>query len=219
MATAINEVGRFITKLPADATIYSSPVYVPVVFDQLDGRVHPSILTRGSKSLGYLAAYEVIGYLLCEDRAQRVVDKQLLLMGVAVTPERYLSAWRASVEAAGTPDDLHRSHGLVLCAAISAPIERLRGHKSSWTCSPFSTFSQVEDKFRDSWRSQNGRFELRLDLRAPNAARDAYYIAEMVSSACRGADDVWTACLTLEGTATAIHATDLFSGATEMEGA
>lgn len=219
MATAINEVGRFITKLPADATIYSSPVYVPVVFDQLDGRVHPSILTRGSKSLGYLAAYEVIGYLLCEDRAQRVVDRQLLLMGKAVTPERYLSAWRASVEGAGTPEDLYRAHGLALCATITAPIERLRGCKTSWSSSPFATFSQVEDRFRDALRAQDGRFELRLDLRAPQAARDAYYIAEMVSSACRGAEDVWTACLTVEGAATGIQASDLFVGSAEVEGA
>lgn len=194
----INEVARAVIALPPDATIYSSTVYLAVAFDASGDQVAPTLLTRGSsKSLGYLAFYELIGYLLCGDRAQRTVDGSLVVGGKVVTPEAYLALWRSAKDSAYSTDSFKARHGLSLIATISGPVDRMAQYRSSWTSAPFKTFART--RYAENLEVIDGRFQLRLDLAEPNVARDAYYITEMVGSACRDDDTLWSAAVTLDG--------------------
>lgn len=218
MAHAINEIGRFITKLPPDSTYYSSPVYLPLAFDLVDGRRHASLLTRGGKSLGYLASYEIIGYLLCEDRAQRTVDGDLVVNGMRITPEKYLGLWRSALEAAETPEDLFRRQGLALIATISAPLALVKAATRSWSGAPFQDFAAFEAKYGSAISYEGDRFSIRFDMRAPDAPRDAYYIADLVASACRSSDTAWHTAVSVEQAAQP-PADDLFADARSTEAA
>lgn len=205
----INEVARAVIALPPDATIYSSTVYLAVAFDASGAQVNPTLLTRGSsKSLGYLAGYELIGYLLCGDRAQRTVDRSLVVGGKEVTPEAYLALWRTAVDGAYSPGAFKARHGLSLIATICGPVDRMSQYRSSWTSAPFKSFART--RHAENLEVSGGRFQLRLDLAEPNAARDAYYIAEMVGSACRDDDTLWSASVTLEGHQQSVLQTELF---------
>jgi hypothetical protein len=215
----INEVARAVVILPPDATIYSSPVYLAVAFDAYDGRAVPTLLTRGStKSLGYLASYELIGYLLCGDRAQRAVDESLVVDGKPLTPEAYIALWRSAKDAALTPSEFTARYGASLIATIRGPVDRLSLCRSSWTSAPFPTFA--ESPYADSLKVVDGRFQLTLDLCQPNAARDAYDITEMVASACSDDADLWSAAIAIEsGAASTSAQTDLFESAASEAGA
>ena len=214
----INEVDRAVIALPPDTTFYSSPVYLPIAFDAVGDQVTALLLTRGSsKSLNYLAAYELLGYLLCADRAKRAVDQQLVVKGQPVTPEAYLGMWRHAIKDAGSPADLHREHGLRLVAHIGGPVDRLAQYKTSWTSAPFQTLAST--KYVQDLQVDGGRFKLRLELTQPNAARDAYYIAEMVANACRDDNSLWAASVELEGTPSATAPRDLFAGDHQLVGA
>lgn len=210
----INEVGRAVVELPADTTFYSSPMYLAIAFEAASERPEPLLLTRGTtKSLGYQAAYELIGYTLCGDRAQRAVDQSLVVDGKSITPEAYLGLWRTAIKEACTPGGLLRLHGIRLIAQIAGPVDLIPRCRSPWTTAPFQ--SLAESKYARNLPISDGQFALRIDLCERDAARDAFYISEMVTVACRD-EHPCSAAILLEGAAAIPTTADLFAPAPSL---
>lgn len=127
---------------------------------------------------------------MCNDRAIRTVDGELLVEGKSITPERYLACWRVSIAHPLSPVQFAERFGRIPCAVLGGPLVRLRGRPKSWTSSPFERFDDFEDAYRDRIAYLDGgqRFRIELDLRQTHAARDAFYLESFVQAADAGAD-------------------------------
>lgn len=172
----IDEVDRFVVRLPDGASFHRMPVFVPVAFDrQTDGGTAPVLLGGADKQLRYLAQYEVF-YALCGDRAQRCVDAALVCGGQRIEPEKYLARWRQAIGQAQSAAVLMQRYGLALMGVLEGVASRLRGRRASWTSSPFRSFDEFERRYRDQlvWLAED-RFRLVLDLGTDGCARDAFY--------------------------------------------
>ncbi|QDL38548.1 hypothetical protein [Rhodoferax sediminis] len=114
----------------------------------------------------------------------RTVDGSLRVHGQIITPERYLSLWRATLEHPMTAAQFTERHGQQVLLVLGGPMTPLRGQRSSWTSSPFAHFDDFEAAYRDriEYRTDGGgeHFEIALDLCEPNAARDAFYAASFI---------------------------------------
>lgn len=206
----VNEIGRFIVKLPENATFYGDPHYIPIAFEATDDGCESRIVGIPQTRLAYLPKYRVIG-TLCGDRAQRTVDETLVICGQAITPERYLALWRKGLAEAQAPAVLTAEQGLRLGAFIEAPLAPLWKAKSPWSGSPFATFGQMHARYASQIQDLgDGRFRLEFDLRVDDAARDAFYAEGIVSSALGHDHDAWRAGLTLQGRAAARQQDMLF---------
>lgn len=183
--SSVNEVDRLAVRLPDDATIYQSPTYIAIAFDAdvSTARPTPKLLQRRPCMLEYQAQYELFS-TLCADRAQQTVDAQLLVAGRSITPEKYLALWRHAVANAISLRALFADYGLRIVATLRAPLSAMAGRRSSWTCCPFGTFDAFLARHRPCMKfDAAGSFTLHLDLRDPDAARDAFYGASMLSDA------------------------------------
>lgn len=212
----VNEIGRFLVKLPENATFYGDPHYVPIAFEATDDGCESRIVGIPPTCLAYLPKYRVIG-ALCGDRAQRTVDGALVVCGKPITPERYLALWRQGLAEASAPAILTAEHGLRLAAVIEAPLAPLWKAKAPWSGSPFATFDEMHARYASQIQDLgDGRFRIELDLRAEDAARDAFYAGAIVSSALGHDSDAWSARLVLQGRTAARHEDTLF-GLESME--
>ena len=192
-----DERGRLVIHLPNDATLVGWRTYLPVVADHVAGQTTRSLLRERDRGIDYDAQYSVFS-LLCSDRAQRVVDKTLLVQGKPITPERYLGLWRNAIESSVSLDAAARDHGLHPFATLSGPLALLRSTNSSWTCCPFGSFTAFEAKYGEAMQvNSEGNFTLEIALASQDGARDAYYGASMLSSALRKSDAAWQAFVTL----------------------
>lgn len=206
----VNEIGRFLVKLPENATFYGDPHYVPIAFEATDDGCESRIVGIPQARLAYLPQYRVIG-ALCADRAQRTVDEALVVCGKPITPERYLALWRQGLVEAQAPAILTAQHGLRIGAVIEAPLAPLWKAKSPWSGSPFETFDELHVRYALQIEDlSDGRFRLEFDLRVDDAARDAFYAEAIVSSALGHDNDAWRAGLTLQGRAAARQQDTLF---------
>lgn len=202
----INEHARAAIALPVDTTFYSDTQYIAIAWDiPGDGSApRPDILFSEPNHLPFLPKYRLID-LLCGDRARKAVDGTLRVQGRVVKPEAYLGLWRAALTEALTPSTLADHYGLRLLVTLGAALEPVHAAKSSWTSSPFTTFSEFEGLYGDRFThapTADGRpgLELTLDLRQPNAARDAFYAESLISRNAAAASYVRT-WLSAEGAA------------------
>lgn len=172
----IDEVDRFVVRLPDDASFHSMPVFVPVAFDrQADGRTTPVLLGGVGERLRYLAQYEVF-YALCGDRAQSCVDAVVVCGGQRIEPEKYLALWRQALVQAQPAAVLTQRYGLSLSAVLEGVVAKLRGRRTSWSSSPFERFDEFERKYRNQLVGlADDRFRVSLDLTVKGCARDAFY--------------------------------------------
>lgn len=206
----VNEIGRFLVRLPENATFYGDPHYVPIAFEATDDGCESRIVGIPAARLVYLPKYRVID-TLCGDRAQRTVDESLVVRGKPITPERYLALWRQGLAEAAPPTILAARHGLRICAVIDAPLEPLWKAKQPWSGSPFETFDELHARYASQIKDlNNGRFRLEFDLRVDDAARDAFYAEALVSSALGHDSCAWGARLILHGRAAARQQGALF---------
>lgn len=188
----VNEVERVAIVLPEGTTFYADLRYVSITWDMdtsegdAQGNTTGQIIGGHCKSLPFLARYELFSNL-CADRAMCTVDGSLRVNGQIITPERYLSLWRATLKHPVTAEQFTERHGQQVLLVLGAPVMSLRGRRSSWTSSPFAHFDDFEAAYqgRIEYRTDEGgeRFELALDLREPDAARDAFYIASFIRGA------------------------------------
>lgn len=183
----VNEHARAAVALPVDTKFYNDTQYIPITWDvRADDSAAPAeILFSRPGHLPYYPKYRLID-LLCDDRARQAVDGTLRVQGRVVTPEAYLGLWRTALTDALTPEQLAARCGLRLLVTLGAALEPVRTAKSSWTSSPFATFETFEGLYGDRFTRApmaDGRpgFELTLDLRQPNAARDAFYAESLIS--------------------------------------
>jgi hypothetical protein len=192
-----NEVGRVVIHLPDDATFYRDRSYLPIAIDLVDGTQIPSLLRSDSHGIDYMAGYEIFS-ALCSARAQRTVDRSLLVDNAPITPERYLGLWRSAIGNSMPPQAASKTFGIQAVAVLQAPLADLAGARSSWTSCPFGAFETFQDKYRRELNvSSDGVFTLELDLARPGAARDAYYAASMVSTRLRHGSTAWRASIEL----------------------
>ena len=206
----VNEIGRFLVRLPENATFYGDSHYVPIAFEATDDGCESRIVGIPEARLVYLPKYRVID-VLCGDRAQRTVDEALVVCGKPVTPERYLALWRQGLDEAASPAILAARHGLRVCAVIEAPLEPLWKAKQPGSGSPFETFDELHARYASQIKDlNNGRFRLEFDLRVDDAARDAFYAEALVSSALGHDSSAWSARLILHGRAAARQQGALF---------
>lgn len=196
-APPANEIGRVVIHLPDDATFYRHRSYLPIAIDLVDGTQIPSLLRSDSHGIDYMAGYEVFS-ALCSNRAQRTVDRSLLVDNEHITPERYLGLWRSAIGNSMPPEAASKALAIQAVAVLQAPLAALAGARSSWTSCPFGAFEAFQDKYRCELKvSNDGVFTLELDLARPEAARDAYYAASMVSTRLRHAPAGWRASIEL----------------------
>lgn len=192
-----NEVGRVVIHLPDDATFYRDRSYLPIAIDLVDGTQIPSLLRSDSHGIDYMAGYEIFS-ALCSDRAQRTVERSLLVDNAPITPEGYLGLWRSAIGNSMPPEAASKTLGIQAVAVLQAPLAAMAGARSSWTSCPFGAFEAFQAKYRRELNaSDDGVFTLELDLARPEAARDAYYAASMVSSRLRQGAIVWRASIEL----------------------
>lgn len=183
----LNELGRVAVALPAEATLYGDTHFVAIAWDSAsDGtEPQPTILGADRQALPYLPRYRLID-LLCGDRAMRTVDGALRVQHRTVTPEAYLGLWRAALQQPLEPAALAERHGLKILVTLGAALAPVRTSRSTWTSSPFATFAEFEATYGARFTGitmadgQPG-FELVLDLREPDAARDAFYAESFVT--------------------------------------
>jgi hypothetical protein len=185
VAAPCNEVGRVLVALPADATCYGGPKLLAVAFDRGDDDSVTAVLLHPPRTeLPYLSRYEVFS-VLCADRAQRTVDRTLVVDARPITPERYLALWRraARIDLAA----FAAIHRYVLVARIAGPLRSMRGVRAPWDTSPFDRFEDFEALYRD--RMQVGPdeedFVLEIPFSAVNGARDAFYAESFLLSQTR----------------------------------
>lgn len=181
-----NETGRTLVAIPPDATFYSTTQYIAIAWDSEPPAptghapcARAVILGDADHSLPYLADYSLIN-LLCSDRAMRTIGGQLRVGGRIVSPEDYLGLWRVALALPLTPAELAQKLGLQIVVTLGAALEQARSARCGWTGSPFPTFAEFESTYGHRFtvnteRSGPQRFELELDLREANAARDAFY--------------------------------------------
>lgn len=180
----LNELARAVIGLPLDATLYSSPHFVAIVWD--DGPTpRPSILGAEDTALPYFASYQLINRL-CGDRAMRTVDGTLRVRQRTLTPEAYLGLWRAAMQAPLTPQELASRFSLKILVTLGAALAPARLASRVWTSSPFESFLDFEAAYGSRFvlsptASGASGFELTLDLCAPQAARDAFYGRALVT--------------------------------------
>ena len=197
---ATNELDRVVVSLPGDASFYSSPHLIGVAIDGSPGNPLASIVGVHEPRLCYKAPYQLMS-ALCSDRAQRVVDQQLVVAGRPVTPETYLGLWRKALDFAVSPQQLERDYGLCALAVFKGHLGPLMGTKASWTTSPFATFDEFHDQYKASMRTDaEGYFSLELDMRWNCAARDAFYLDSFMSRAFGFDSAGWCSGLVLRGT-------------------
>ena len=183
-----NEIERAAILLPEHATIYRDPRFVAVVWTvDTSDRTTAQVLGCQRRCLPFLARHEVFAQL-CSDRALRTVDGGLWAEGLAVTPEHYLGLWRAALGRPLSAAQFARQFGVYAAAVFDAPLAPLRGQASSWSSSPFERFDDIESRYaaRMRYRNDTQAFELVLDLREPDAARDAFYLESFVLAAGLG---------------------------------
>jgi len=183
----INEHFRSVIALPINVTFYDEIQYIAITWDALnDGLTpRPRILHARAGLLPYLPAYRLID-LLCDDRAKKSVDGTLRVQGRAIRPETYLGLWRTALAEALTPTQFAARWGLRVFLTVGATLEPARSSKCSWTSSPFPTFEAFEALHGSRFLHQltaDGRpgFALTMDLREPDAARDAFYAEALLS--------------------------------------
>ena len=221
----INEHARSAIALPVDTTFYSDTQFIPIAWDEPgDGSApRPDILFSKPGHLPYYPKYQLID-LLCGDRARQAVDGTLRVQGQVVTPEAYLGLWRAALADSLTPVQLAARCGLRLFVSLGAALEAVRAAKSSWTSSPFPTFEAFEVLYGERFThgpTADGRsgFELTLDLREPDAARDAFYAESLISRKDDAASYVrtWLAPISIASAAlpSPERQTSLFEGASQ----
>lgn len=179
-----NEIERVAIVLPQGTTFYHDQRYVAVAWDiDTGGDTTGQIIGGHHKHLPFLAPYELFSSL-CGDRAKRTVDGSLRMNGQVITPERYLSLWRATLAQPVTAAQFTERYGQQVLLVLGAPLAPLRGQRSAWTSSPFAHFDDFESAYHDriEYRTDGGseHFEIALDLREPNAARDAFYAASFI---------------------------------------
>lgn len=182
-----NEIERVAIVLPQDTTFYHDQRYVAVAWDKdTAGATTGQIIGDHRQRLPFLAGYLLFSKL-CGDRAMRTVDGSLRMHGQVITPERYLSLWRATLAQPITAEQFTERHGQQVLLVLGAPLAPLRDQRSTWTSSPFAHFDDFESAYRDriEYRTDGGSeyFEIALDLREPNAARDAFYAASFIQEA------------------------------------
>lgn len=206
----VNEIGRFLVKLPENATFYGDPHYVPIAFEATGDGCESRLVGIPQARLAYLPKYRVID-ALCGDRAQRTVDEALVVCGKPITPERYLALWRQSLAEAAPPAILTAEHGLRVYAVIETPLAPMWKAKAPWSGSPFETFDEMHARYASQIQDlSDGRFRLEFDLRVDDAARDAFYAESIVSSALGHDSGAWRAGLILQGRAAARQQDALF---------
>lgn len=174
--------------LPEHSTIYSDPRFVAVAWSvDASNTTTAQVLGCQRRCLPFLARYEVFDQL-CSDRALRTVDGGLWAEGLAVTPEHYFGLWRAALGRPLSAAQFARQFGVYAAAVFDAPLAPLRGQASSWSSSPFERFDDIESRYaaRMRYRNDTQAFELVLDLREPDAARDAFYLESFVLAAGLG---------------------------------
>lgn len=209
----VNEVGRVVIHLPEDAIFYEARSYLPVVIDQVDGMNRPALLRSGGQNLHYLAGYEIFN-TVCSDRAQRTVDQALLVDGAPITPERYLTLWRAAIKGSVPINTAAREHGFDVVAILSGPRAEMAGAKATWTNCPLGSFAAFEAKYRRHFSAAgDGSFRVELDLARPDAARDASFAASMMSNALRRSSQPWRTQIELRQTRPALGQAPLFDTA------
>ena len=206
----VNEIGRFLVRLPQNATFYGDSHYVPIAFEATADGCESRIVGIPEARLVYLPKYRVID-MLCGDRAQRTVDEALVVCGKPITPERYLALWRQGLDEAAPPAIMAAMHGLCILAVIEAPLEPLWKAKQPWSGSPFETFDELHARYASQIKDMSdGRFRLEFDIRFDDAARDAFYAEALVSSALGHDSSAWSARLILHGRAAARQQGALF---------
>jgi len=182
-----NEIKRVTIVLPQDTTFYHDQRYVALAWDMdTGGATTGQFIGDHRQRLPFLAGYQLFSKL-CGDRAMRTVDGSLRVNGQVITPERYLSLWRATLAQPITAEQFTERHCQQVLLVLGAPLAPLRGQRSAWTSSPFAYFDDFEAAHRDriEYRTDGGseHFEIALDLREPNAARDIFYAASFIQEA------------------------------------
>ncbi|WP_406625360.1 hypothetical protein [Acidovorax sp. SDU_ACID1] len=204
----LNELARAVVALPLDATFYESPHFVAIVWDGDGHAAIPSILDTGSAGLPYLPAYRLIDHL-CGDRAMRTVDGTLRVRQRIVTPESYLGLWRTAMQCALAPEELATQHGLKIVITLGAALAPARLASRVWSSSPFKDFHDLEATYEARFvlgptASGASGFELALDLRELQAARDAFYGQAMVMDRRDAEGRVSASLLPIRGTGPSI---------------
>ena len=214
--SVVNEVGRFLVRIPIDATIYRGERFIAIAFDDSPTGVMPSLVAaKHGGRLAYAGDYSVMS-ALCHDRAQRSVDHGLLLGGQPVTPERYLAVWRKAIAEASSFDQLLLQHGLTIHAVLRGNLETMRLQTTGVRDAPFANFIEFESKYATHIHyGDQGDFEVWLDLAEPGAARDAWFASYMTPYAPPGA---MTATLAIRGQAHCPASSDLFGASSAVAG-
>ena len=175
----VNELDRCLVKLPRDAGIYEADRFIAIAFEEGVNCVNPNLIARTLQKLEYAQDWEILS-TLCHDRAQRTVDRTLLVERKPITPERYLACWRKSFETAISFDDLRERYGLTVHACLSGQLAAMRPMTSHWSNTSLQSFAEFEAKYGDRFNVDGeGNFETSFDLREPDVARDAYCVAAM----------------------------------------
>jgi len=172
----LDEVDRVIVNVGANCPFFGAPHYVAIAVDRASsGTARPNLISRRSFGCAFLTQSEVF-YALCEDRAQRCVDKRFRVNGRVIAPEQYLTLWRRVLSQSISAGDLKKRCGAQLFGILGGPIARLRGVKSPWSDSPFKSFDDFEHRYATQLEyGPEDSFLLRLDLAASGTARDLYF--------------------------------------------
>jgi hypothetical protein len=174
-APCLDEIDRVAVQLSDSGQPCDDPEYALITFErQANGLIEPQLMRLPSSGLPCLPRWRVFD-ALCEQRAQRCVDSELRVRGRCVTPERYLSLWRAAMLKALPPSELATQRGLRLLADLVA--RRSAMHSGTRRGSaPFVSFADFEAHYSAHLRAEpNGFVGLTLDLSQLQALGHARY--------------------------------------------
>jgi len=193
---AINEVGRAIVTLPNSPHRYpwENDSVIALAIDRSEFSFKGSIVGSRKRNLGYLSGYQIVP-ALCEDRAQRCVDKALVVEGKAISPENYIGLWRAAKTTPITLEEVFRIYGIRLVASFSGPVDRMVGKKSRRNSESGLLFDDLLQKYAKSGDvdSQYLRtFKLSIDYCGRDGPWDAVTISEMLSGELGHDSELWT---------------------------
>lgn len=193
MPTPINELNRLIIDCRPRPNHDSA--YLPLVIDDTSNGPQASLMA--GPIFDFLAPYRIM-QALCDDRAQRTVDHQLLINGQPITPERYLKIWRSALTQPLSLRALGDQFGLRLLVHMQGAPEIPDHWRSPYQDAPFPNFSTFINHYREQIVETDGLLHLALDLRQPDALHHLWSADTMIPSKYATPPPTWKAWISVE---------------------
>jgi hypothetical protein len=146
--------------------------YIPVLTEQTRSGAAVHRLLDLGPGLNFPGFHRVMD-ILCDDRAQRCVDGQLLVNGQGwILPERYLGLWRRALQRPIALPDVAMTLGQSLVAIFDTRLDDMPGVLESPQQLRFRTKEEVLRRFVDP-QAETDRFHVELALDCQEAIEEA----------------------------------------------